>query len=227
MSKAAAIQEAGRKSLTKLLRLVSALAFHCGLSISEVNILLRKAAVQSAAARQLESGDRVNISGIAASTGIPRGEVSRILNSGEKPTFGAMQGRPSTVRTVLSAWQCDPEYLTGDRRPRNLKIFGAGSTFESLVRTYGQGLPVRAVFDELKRIGAIQFTTSQEVVPKIPLVIHSRLTRKSINDIEATTEIFLRLLSTSGAASKRVSGNKAQFVAKGCPKDRRRNLHRN
>src|ERR1700735_3364084 len=59
-SKAAAIQQAARKSLTKLFRALSAFAFDCGLSVSEVNSLLRTAAVQTAAMRQLKHGSRVN-----------------------------------------------------------------------------------------------------------------------------------------------------------------------
>jgi hypothetical protein len=180
------------------------------LSISEVNLILRAAAVQSAAVRQLENSNRVNISGIAATTGIPRGEVSRILSSGESLAIGAMQGRQNLTSRILSAWHCDPGYLTADRRPRDLKIFGSGPTFESLVKTYGQGIPVRAILDELKRVGAIQLlASSQKILPKMPLAINPRITYKKIRELDATTDdLFLCLLSPSDAAFV-VSGTKA------------------
>jgi Family of unknown function (DUF6502) len=167
-----------------------------------VNLILRAAAVQSAAARQLENSNRVNISGIAAITGIPRGEVSRTLNSSGSFTSRAIQGRQNITSKILSAWHCDPNYLTASRRPRNLKIFGGGPTFESLVKRYGQGTPIRAVIDELKRVGAIQLSTSsQKILPKMPLAINPRITYKKISDLDATLDdLFFWLTSPSNSA---------------------------
>jgi len=211
ISKAEAIQEAARKSLTKLFRPLSAFALDCGLSISEANLMLRTAAVQSAAVRQLENSNRVNISGIAAITGIPRGEVSRILNSSGSLPVGAIKGRQNITSKILSAWHRDPNYLTASRRPRNLKIFGVGPTFESLVRKYGKGIPVRAVLDELKHVGAIQLrTSSQKILPTMPLAINPRITHKQISDLDATTDdLSLCSPSLSGSAFvEKVSGTK-------------------
>jgi hypothetical protein len=194
-----------------MLRPLSAFALDCGLSMSEVNLILRTAAVQSAAFRQLENSSRVNISGIAAITGIPRGEVSRILNPGGDPRIGAIQGRQNITSRILSAWHCDPDYLTAARRPRNLKLFGSGSTLESLVRTYGHGIPVRAILDELKRVGAVRLlTSSQKILPKMPLAINPRITLKKIRDFDATTDdLVLCLLSpTDGSFVEKVSGTR-------------------
>lgn len=195
-------------SLTKLLRPLSTFVFDCGLSISEVTLILRTAAVQSAAGRQLENSNRVNISGIAAITGIPRGEVSRILNSDGSLEI---QGRQNITGRILSAWHCDPDYLTARHRPRDLKIFGGAPSFESLVGVYGQGIPIRAILDELKRIGAIQIrTSSQKILPKTPLAINPRITYKKIRDLDATTADLLScLLSSSDVAFvEKVSGTK-------------------
>jgi hypothetical protein len=209
-----AIQEAARKSLAKLFRPLSAFVLDCGLSISEVNLILRTAAVQSAAERQLESSNRVNISGITAITGIPRGEVSRILRSNRSVTTAAREGRQNITSRILSAWHCDPDYLTPGRQPRNLKIFGAGPSFESLVSAYGQGIPVRAILDELKRVGAIQLlNSSQKILPKMPLAINPRITHKKIRDLDDTTDdLFLCLLSSSDSAFvEKVSGTKIWY----------------
>jgi hypothetical protein len=211
ISNAESIQEAARKSLTKLFRPLSTFALDCGLSISEANLILRTAAVQSAAVRQLENSNRVNISGIAAITGIPRGEVSRILNRSGSLTIRAIKGRQNIASKILSAWHCDPNYLTVSRRPRNLKIFGGGPTFESLVRRYGQGIPTRAVLDELKHVGAIQLlTSSQKILPKMPLAVNPRITYKKIRDLDAAMgDLFLCLSSLSDSVSiEKVSGTK-------------------
>jgi hypothetical protein len=194
-----------------MLRPLSALALDCGLSVSEVNSILRTAAVQSAALRQLENSSRVNISGIAAITGIPRGEVSQILNSSGNPIIGTIQGRQNITSRILNAWHCDPDYLTAAHRPRNLKLFGSGSTLESLVKTYGQGIPVRAILDELKRVGAVRLlASSQKILPKMPLAINPRITLKKIRDFGATTDdLFLCLLGASdGSLLEKVSGTR-------------------
>jgi hypothetical protein len=161
--------------------------------------------------RQLESSARVNISGITAMTGIPRGEVSRILSSKGRLTIGAIQARQNITSRILSAWHLAPDYLTTDRRPRILKIFGGGPTFESLVKTYGQGIPVRAVLDELTRIGAIQLqTSSQTVLPKMSLAINPRITYKKIRELDAATnDLAPCLLNDSNVAFvESVSGAK-------------------
>jgi hypothetical protein len=209
ISKAVAIQGTAREVLAKLLRSLSAFVFDCGLSISEVNQILRTAAVQSAAVRQLENRNRVNISGIAAITGVPRGEVSRILHSSRSPTIGAIQARQNVTNRILSAWHFDPGYLRADRHPRDLKIFGIGRTFESLVRTYGQGIPIRAIIDELKRVGAIQITSSQKIFPRMPLAIDPHITYKRIRDLDAATDhFFCCLASPSDDEFKIVSGTR-------------------
>lgn len=178
--------------------------------MSEVNLLLRAAAVQSAAERQLENSSRVNISGIAAITGISRGEVSRILSSSENAVFAGIHARQNITSRILRAWHCDPAYFTARRRPRDLKLFGAGPTFESLVRTYGQGIPIRAILDELKRINAIQLcTSSQKILPSVPLAINPRITNKRIRDFDAITGLFHCLLrTTDGALVEKVSGTR-------------------
>ena len=207
-SKAAAIQEAARKSLPRWLRPLSAFVLDCGLSISEVNSMLRMVVVHTASTRQLEHGNRVNISGIAAITGIPRGEVSRILNSSGNPTIRPTRRHQIVTSRILSAWHRNPQFLTADHRPRVLKIFGGGRTFESLVRIYGQGIPVRAILDELTRVGAIQLTaSSQKILPKMTVPINPSTTHKKIRNFDTATEkLFSDLMSSDDAfVERRVS----------------------
>jgi hypothetical protein len=177
-----------------------------------VNSILRSTAVQSAALRQLEDSARVNISGIAAITGIPRREVSRILNSIGSLAIGPIERHQNTASRVLSAWHHDPRFLTASRRPRDLKIFGDGPSFESLTRKYGQGIPVRAVVDELKRVGAIELlTSSQKIHLKKPFAINPRITLKTIKDFAAAVDgLFSCLPSFSDPVFvEKVSGTKA------------------
>jgi Family of unknown function (DUF6502) len=212
ISKAAAIQDAARKSITNLLRHLSAFVLDCGLSISELNSLLRTAAVQRAAMRQLEDNARVNISGIAAITGIPRAEVSQLLKSTGSLTIGTIKRRQNITNKILSAWHDDPHFLAAGGYPRDLPIFGDGATFEHLVRKYGQGIPIRAIIDELERAGAIQLlTSSQKIHPKMPKAINLRITVEKIKEFDATVNaLFPNLQSPSDAAfiEKKVFGTR-------------------
>jgi uncharacterized protein DUF6502 len=167
-----------------------------------VNSLLRTAAVQSAAMRQLEDGTRVNISGISAITGISRAEVSRILKSSGSSTIGAIERHQNITSRILSGWHSDPHFLTAAGCPRDLKIFGGGATFEYLVRKYGQGIPIRAIIDELERVGAIRLvSSSQKIIPKMPIAINPRITDQKIKEFDATVDsLFPNLLSPSNAA---------------------------
>ena len=68
-----------KKALLQLFEPLVEFVLDSGLSTLELHSIFREAAVRTVAARQLELSPRVNISGIAASTGIPRAEISRIL----------------------------------------------------------------------------------------------------------------------------------------------------
>ena len=167
-----------------------------------MNSLLRTAAVQSAAMRQLEDSSRVNISGISAMTGIPRADVSRILKSSGSSTIGAIERHQNITSRILSGWHSDPDFLTAVSCPRDLKIFGGGATFEYLVRKYGQGIPIRAIIDELQRVGAIRLIlSSQKIVPKMPVAINPRMTEQKIKEFDSTVDnLFPNFLSPSNAA---------------------------
>lgn len=174
-------------------------------------------AVHVAGERQLEDSNRVNISGIAATTGISRAEVSRILSSG-RSSAGATKRQQNVTTKILSAWHRDAPFLTFNNRPRDLKIFGSGPTFESLVRMHGQGIPTRAILDELIRIGAIQsLTSSQKIRSRMSLAVNPRTSCKKIKEFDdAVRKIFscLRDTKTPAKLAKR-------------PAKSRRNLRRN
>jgi Family of unknown function (DUF6502) len=204
------IQVAARKTLRKLLEPLSGLAFDCGLSIGEVNSILREAAVRGAAGRQLEDKKRVNISGIAAATGVSRAEISRILRDGYAARKLIDDRHQNPANRILTAWHRDPRFLTSNRLPAALKLYGRGATFESLVRQYGRGLPIRAVFDQLTRTGAIELRASQQVSPKMSVAVDRRITPQMI---KAYGDWATDLLST-----KLLNGTKSDALPSKSPK---------
>jgi len=148
-----------------------------------MNSILRERTVKYIVARQLEEGSRVNISGVAAMTGISRSEISRILKVTPSSARQSASRRESPVNGVLTAWRQDPRFMTSNGRPKGLRVFGRGTTFESLVRTYGRGIPVRAFFDELTRAGAIEMRASKVIFPRKTWEIDRRNAVKKVNAI--------------------------------------------
>jgi hypothetical protein len=153
------IREATINALATIFDPLLALAFDVGLSVQELNHLLRWRAVHVAVARLLrESGQRSN-SRIAIITGIPRSEVAKLLR------FSKTRGRATVslqpARRMLNGWFTDPKFLNSLGKPAVLPIFGKRRSFESLVAKYGVGIPVRAMLDELVQIGAIERLPNQ------------------------------------------------------------------
>jgi Family of unknown function (DUF6502) len=210
-SNAADVQIAARKAFAKILKPLSELALNSGISISELNSILRQSAIHGVAAQQINDASRINISGIAAMTGISRSEISRTLKSSRRE-FHTAAFSQTLANTILRAWYCDPRFLTAARQPRDLKMYGGGSTFESLVKRYGRGIPIRAIFDELVRIGAIGMRGSQEVFPRRPIAIGRRLAIRGISTIgAAVTELFNSTLANGSQSAgpsfiKRITG---------------------
>jgi hypothetical protein len=223
------VQVAARKALRKLLEPLSSLAFDCGLSISEVNSILREAAVRGAARRQLENEKRINISGIAAATGVSRGEISRILRDGYAVPEFIDDRHQNPANRILTAWHRDPRFLTSNRVPAALKLYGRGSTFESLVKQYGRGIPTRAVFDQLTRIGAIELRASQQVSPKMSVAVDRRISPQMITAYGgwATDLLSTKLLNVTKSDAS--TSKSPKLRAKKSPKyhsKRRRNFRR-
>jgi hypothetical protein len=150
-------------TLGRLLLPLSAFALDAGVSVSDMNSLFREAAVLSAASGQINFGGRINISGIAATTGMPRGEISRILKSSRSAMSKVSDAQLQPVNRVLLAWRRDPRFLNPNGRPSDLAIYGRGKSFDSLVRAYGHGIPTRAMADELTRTGAIEVAASMKI----------------------------------------------------------------
>lgn len=176
-------QPAARIALEKILSPLSSFVVNCGLSLREVNSILRESAVKSVVARQLADASRVNISGIAAMTGISRAEISQILKMTDTGRNRTSDRRKSPVDRILDAWSRDRRFTSASGRSKALKIYGRGPTFEALVKAYGRGIPTRALIDELTRAGAIEMGADNEITPRKTWAINRRNAIKNITAI--------------------------------------------
>jgi hypothetical protein len=201
------IRIVARKALVQLLEPLTGFVLDSGLSIQDLRSLLREAAVRSFAKRHLEVAHRVNISGIAASTGIPRAEISKILKSSANSLRDLVDQQQSTNR-ILAVWHQDPKFTTVNGKPADLKIYGRGATFDALVKSHGRGIPTRAMLDELTRGGAVEVLSSRLIRARTSIVVDRGVTPQAIQSFgERATDLLSTMLQ-----NMRTPDN-ARFVA--------------
>lgn len=202
------VRAIARKALLQLLEPLAGFVLDSGLSTLELQSIFREAAVRSVAAKQREFGRRVNISGIAASTGIPRAEISRILQSADKPPVYSGDLRQKSTNRILAAWHQDPKFTNPNSQPADLKIYGRGVTFESLVKNHGRGIPTRAMLDELARAGAVEVLSSQKVRAKTSVAVDRGVSPRAIKAFgDRATELLSTMLLNMRHPDR------AQFIA--------------
>lgn len=194
--KRAEVRGAALSALEDLLEPLAGFVLDAGLNAQEFQSLLRVAAVRSAAGRQRETKSRINISGIAASTGISRAEVSRILKTPSHPRPPAADTRLHATNRVLAVWHDDPKYTDGSGQPADLKIYGKPPSFDSLVKRHGRGLPTRAMLDELLRTDSVEITGAQRVRAKTFFAVDRGLSPGAVKAFgDRATELLSTMLS--------------------------------
>jgi hypothetical protein len=195
------IELAARQGIFKILEPIADFALNCGLSVKDVNSIFRQAAVWSIAARQIDYARRINVSGISATTGLSRGEISKVLQHAWSPRDPVSDRNQRVTNRILAAWQSDSRFLTASGHPRELKLYGRGPTFESLVKTHGRGIPIRAILDELLRIDAIELKSGQKIIPKACTAVARSLTARNISKSGDLASKFLSATLRSGNIS--------------------------
>jgi len=173
------LHDATIAALSSVIEPLVELMFETGVTIREFNNLSRERAVKIASLRQ--SRDRVPQSKakISILTGIPRSEVTRILNDKQLRPSSSSGQHP--IRRVLTGWFEDPLFLSQDGDPLVLPIFGKRRSFERLVNKYSSGIPTRAMLDELIRVGAVSIEGKQIVKVKERIPQLFGLSADSIN----------------------------------------------
>ena len=150
------LKEATVVALKRVVDPLIELMFDAGVTVHEFSQLVREHAVRTASRRVCKKNGRTSKSRVAIVTGLPRSEVSRILKSDDVSPRKRLGQHPA--RRVLAAWFDDPRFLAANGDPAVLPIFGKRRSFEQLVATYGGGIPVRAMLDELTPVSYTHLT---------------------------------------------------------------------
>ena len=176
------LSKAIRRLLTPLVKII----LHHGISYKTFMEEAKKVFIEVAEQEFALQGRKQSAARVAIVTGISRKEISRIQNTSVQE---AKENRDSFNRAarVISAWVSDPEFQVTPGQPMELSIDGASPTFGDLVRKSSGDMLVRAMLDELVRVGAV------EVVDK-----HARLVNRSYVPSQSEAE-KLRILGTDVA----------------------------
>ncbi len=102
-------------------------------------------------------GKKPSISRASILSGLTRKEVQRLVAQAEAGAPRAQDGaHENRAVRVLTAWTRDAAFLDERGQPRVLDPNDAESGFAALVRRHSGDMPVRAVLDELLRVGAVR-----------------------------------------------------------------------
>ena len=88
-------------------------------------------------------------------TGLSRKEVLRVKRLPAPSDLGAVE-RYNRAARVIAGWVRDRMFHDASGRPVDLSVEGDAVCFARLVRTYSGDAPVRAVLDELMRVGVVE-----------------------------------------------------------------------
>lgn len=88
-------------------------------------------------------------------TGLTRKDVAR-LAALEGDTDRDVERSYNRAAWVISGWVRDKQFHDARGRPASLPVDGGRKSFAELVRMHSRDMPVRAVLDELLRVGAVR-----------------------------------------------------------------------
>ena len=100
-------------------------------------------------------GRKPSLSRASVLTGLTRKDVSRLAEADSGIDPSAEQAYNRAAR-VISGWVRDRKFHDARGRPASLPVDGKRRSFAALVRMHSGDMPVRAVLDELLRVGAVR-----------------------------------------------------------------------
>ena len=100
-------------------------------------------------------GRKQSTSRVAVITGLSRKEVKRVREL-PRPDDSASVERYNRAARIIAAWRRELNFLDAEGKPAPLSMEGSGASFSELVKRFSGDVPVRAILDELIRIGAVE-----------------------------------------------------------------------
>ncbi len=140
-------------SMRKLLRPLVRILLRHGVSYGQFSDWARQTFVEVARDDFAIQGRKQTVSRISVITGINRKEVKKLLETPEPNDDH--QSRHNRAARVIGGWLRSRRFTDADGAPRRLRLDDAENGFAALVKAYSGDMPVRAVLDELERVGIV------------------------------------------------------------------------
>lgn len=137
-------------------------------------------------------GKKPSLSRASILSGLTRKEVQRLV---AEPDDAPAPERENRAARVHGAWARDADFVDTDGRPRALALQDGPLSFAELVRRHSGDMPVRALLDELLRVGAVRKLddgrlahVEQVFVPRASAIDKLDLLGHDVADLIATIE---------------------------------------
>lgn len=150
-SRAKGLPAATRKLLLPLVRIL----LRNGMAAKSFYELAKQMYVEVAKEEFGIDGKKATISRIAILTGLTRKEVQALLATPSE-TKDEFEEEYHRAARVIAGWLRDPDFGDGQGHPVPLRMDGKRASFAELVKRYSGDIPVRAMLDELVRVGAVK-----------------------------------------------------------------------
>jgi len=157
------LQNALANAVGHLLRPLVRLMLRHSMPFAAFEELAKKVYVDVALTEFTIPGKKPSMSRASILTGLTRKDVQRLIDTdiAESATTAEQYNRAARV---LTGWVRDPDFVDARGQPRAIKIDGPMS-FATLVKRHSGDMPVRAVLDELLRVGAIAQSDNGRLEP--------------------------------------------------------------
>lgn len=147
------VHRALEAALSQVLRPLVRLMLRQGLSWGAFERLAKRVFAQVAYEEFQLPGRKPTLSRAAVLSGLTRKDMQRLLDD-DASDNDATPARYNRAARVVTGWLRDPDFHNARGRPRPLEI-DAPNGFAALVRRHSGDMPVRAVLDELLRVGTV------------------------------------------------------------------------
>ena len=148
-------------ALHKMMRPLIRIMLRHGVSYGVFADVARHVYVDVAKTEFTLPGRKQSASRISVLTGINRKDIKKLEDRPNPLETGEFKEYHRAAR-LISGWLQDPNYQTADHKPRPLHISNERYCFEQLIKDHAKDVPVRAILDELTRLGSV--TVDNDVV---------------------------------------------------------------
>jgi hypothetical protein len=160
-------------ALKKLLKPLVRLLLRNGIAYGEFADLAKQAYIEVANQDFRVPGRKQSLSRVAVITGIHRHEVGKHLKrETQAPSYTARHNRAARV---ISGWQSDPDFSDAGKA----RVLSIEDEFAVMVARHGADVTMRAVLDELERVGAVR----RPEEGKVELLVEAFAPQDSIEDL--------------------------------------------